>query len=508
MRFTSIRSRVAALSTIFALLLVGTISVATYVLIAQGMTESAGGTANRLAEAARRVCESTVWEAASDAERAGLTGEAAEQFIANSFVSNPPDAIASGLAYEGSFELRVWSDEAAPPRLAWYSAVRSHDPTPDGPDEAENRVRSITGGEPVYDYDSELLLPFGMFREADLGRYVVHVPVEVPGVYAAVLDVEYAPDSEEALLDATRGPMIIVTVFSLVAALLITMLTTGWTLSLVENLRRTADSVDVGQLDVRLPEQGENEVAELARSLNRLLENLQRRNEAQARFIADASHELATPVAGIRGYVNILRAWGAEDPSLREEAVSAIDRESRRMARLCSDLLSVIRNEEVVEYRQLRYDINAVCREVLANAATRYMENRLEFSGPTEGPMWLYGDPDRVEEALGILVDNACKYTPAGGSVAISTRRYRDRVIVEVSDTGVGIPEQDLPNIFDRFYRSDVSRSKETGGFGLGLAIARHIVEASGGSITVRSTLGTGTTFEVMLPRQKRQGRE
>lgn len=508
MPFTSIRARVAALSTIFALLLVGTISVATYMLIAQGMTESAGRTASRLTEAARRVCESTLWEAASDAERAGLTGDAAERFIANSFTSRPPDAIDSGLAYEGSFELRVWSDSDALPRLAWYASVDQREPSPDGPLEEEGRLLAAEGGEPVYEYDSDLQLPFGMFRRADLGRYIVHVPIEVPGVYAAVLDVEYSPHNEEALLDATRGPMIIVTVFSLVAALLITMLTTGWTLSLVENLRRTADSVEVGQLDVRLPEQGENEVTELARSLNRLLENLQRRNEAQSRFIADASHELATPVAGIRGYVNILRAWGAEDPSLREEAVSAIDRESRRMARLCSDLLSVIRNEEIVEYRQTRYDINAVCREVLANAATRYMENRLEFVGPTEGPLWLWGDPDRIEEALSILVDNACKYTPAGGTVSISTRRHRDRVVVEVSDTGVGIPPQDLPNIFDRFYRSDLSRSKETGGFGLGLAIAKHIVDASGGSIAVRSVLEHGTTFEVTLPRQKRQVRE
>ncbi|MRR12869.1 HAMP domain-containing histidine kinase, partial [bacterium] len=344
----------------------------------------------------------------------------------------------------------------------------------------------------------------GMFRRADLGRFVSYSPVAVPGVHAAVMRVEYPPLREEAILDATRGPMMVVTVLSLLAALMLTMLTTGWTLSLVENLRRTADSVDVGQLDVRLPEEGQNEVAELARSLNRLIEGLQRRNEAQSRFIADASHELATPVAGIRGYVNILRAWGAEDPSLREEAVSAIDRESRRMARLCSDLLSVIRNEEVVEYRQIRYDINAVCREVLANAATRYIDGRLEFTGPSEGSMWLFGDPDRIEEALGILVDNACKYTPPGGSVSVTTRRHRDRVVVEIADTGVGIPEEDIPSIFDRFYRSDLSRSKETGGFGLGLAIARHIVDASGGSISVRSALGRGTTFEVTLPRQKR----
>jgi signal transduction histidine kinase len=297
--------------------------------------------------------------------------------------------------------------------------------------------------------------------------------------------------------------MLAVAVLAMLAAIVIANLATGWVLSLLASIRRTADSIDEGQLDVHLPESGQNEVAELARSLNRLIDNLRHRNDAQTRFIADASHELATPVAGIRGYVNILRAWGAEDPGLREEAVNAIDRESRRMARLCSDLLSVIRSEEIVEYRQVRYDINAVVREVLANAATRYMDKHLEYTGPDEGPLWLSGDPDRIEEALGILVDNACKYTPSGGHVSVTTRRHRDRVIVDVADTGVGIPADDLPNVFERFYRSDLSRSKETGGFGLGLAIAKHIVDASGGDITVESTVGRGTRFRVTLPRQR-----
>lgn len=508
MRLSSIRARVALLSTLFTLLLVGSITFATYVLVARGMTDSAAATSTRLADSATRVSMRILAQLAAEAEGRGLEGEEADTYVAEQFLAAPPGPIETGLVYEGSFALHVWPERGAAPQIAWAVGPDASDDASIAEVEDEDRERAVETGDVVYDYLVRPALPVGMFRSADLGRYVAHVPIAVPGVYAAVLDVTYPPDDEEAILDATRGPMIVVTIVSLLAALLLTLSTTGWTLSLVDNLRRTADSVDVGALDVRLPEEGDNEVAELARSLNRVLDNLQRRNEAQARFIADASHELATPVAGIRGYVNILRAWGAEDPSLREEAVSAIDRESRRMARLCSDLLSVIRNEEVVEYRQVRYDINSVCREVLANAATRYIDNNLEFTGPHEGPLWLFGDPDRIEEALGILVDNACKYTPAGGSVSVTTRRHRDRVVVEVADTGVGIPEEDIPNIFDRFYRSDVSRSKETGGFGLGLAIARHIVDASGGTISVRSALGKGTTFEVTLPRQKRQGRE
>jgi signal transduction histidine kinase len=346
----------------------------------------------------------------------------------------------------------------------------------------------------------------GFLRKADLGLWTAYVPVETPGAERAVIELVYDPVREERVLDDARAPMVAVGVLATVLAILMMQIVMGWVLSLVDQIRRAADSIDAGQLDVRLPEEGEHEISELAKSLNALVDRLKKRADAQTRFVADASHELATPVAGIRGYVNILRAWGAEDPEMRNEAIAAIDRESRRMAKLCSDLLAMIRSEEILEFKHLRYDINAVAREVLANAATRYMEKNLDFSGPDEGPLTLWGDPDRVEEALGILVDNACKYTPAGGRVEVSTRRHKDRVVIEVSDTGIGIPEEDLPNIFERFYRSDASRSKETGGFGLGLSIAKHIVDTSGGMIWARSKLGSGTTFIISLPRNKQKG--
>lgn len=496
MRFTSIRARVTLLSVMFAMLLVASVTSATYILVARGMSHAADDMEFRLADVSERVMNAAVASAGQAADVSGLSGSDKADFVIERVVRGVPDSLARGLMYEGAVALYVRDHADSAERRAWCIGECSGASAAGRARAAETRtaVRETVGASPLI---------YGMLMTSHLGQRVTYIPVNIPGIHSAVLQVGYSPAEEEAILDTTRPPMIVVTVLSLIAAILITMLTTGWTLTLVNDLRRTADSVNVGRLDVQLPVQGDNEVAELARSLNRLIDRLRRRNEAQARFIADASHELATPVAGIRGYVNILRAWGAEDQALRDEAVGAIDRESRRMARLCSDLLSVIRNESLIEYRQLRYDINAVAREVLANAATRYIGKDLEFAGPDEGPMWLIGDPERIEEALSILADNACKYTPAGGEVSISTRRQRGLIVVDVTDTGVGIPESDLPNVFDRFYRSDLSRSKETGGFGLGLAIAKHIVDASGGSISVRSTVGHGTTFEVSLPKQR-----
>jgi signal transduction histidine kinase len=274
-----------------------------------------------------------------------------------------------------------------------------------------------------------------------------------------------------------------------------------WVLNLVDNLRQAADSIDAGRLDERLPDSGRNEIGALARSINSLIERLQRRSEAQSRFVADASHELATPVAGIRGYTSILREWGAEDPMVRDEAIDAIDRESRRMARLTGDLLNLLHADQALKLKSERLDVNAVVRDRLAATASRWIDKGIEFIGPDEGQLMMVGDADRVEDVVSILLDNAAKYTGPGGRVTVTTGRRREAVVIEVIDTGQGIPDEDLPRLFDRFFRSEASRAAGEGGFGLGLAIARTIVENMGGDISVRSRVGAGTTFTVELPR-------
>ncbi len=497
MRPLSIRARVLYLAVVFALLMVGSVTVATYFFVADGMATSAQSTTWRLARLASQAVAKSTTSAKLQAASEGLSGAEREQEALRLVMRAVPDLFTVGDIEEGAFALYVRQPAEKDLRLVWFSDQQAV------LDQAAGRAQAIADRQPLQTGPASRDLLTGMFSRADLGTYVIHVPLDLPDQATGVMDIVYMPTREEGILDSARRPMFLVGVLSILVAIAMMQIIMGWVLSLVDNVRTAADSVDAGQLDVRLPEEGEHEIADLARSLNGLIERLSRRAEAQTRFVADASHELATPVAGIRGYVNILRAWGAEDPAMREEAIAAIDRESRRMARLCSDLLSMIRSEGVLDFRNVRYDINAASREVLAGAATRYIEKELEFVGPDEGPLMLYGDPDRVEEALGILVDNACKYTPSGGRVQLKTRRHRDRVVVEVTDTGVGIPEPDLPSIFERFYRSDTSRSKETGGFGLGLPIAKHIIDASGGMIWVRSKVGSGTTFTISLPRNR-----
>jgi signal transduction histidine kinase len=496
---SSFRTRVFVLSVAFSIVLIGSVLTISYLVMSGGMTQVAKDTVLGLGRQAGQLASAKASDARLTAS-SEVTGTDAVSVKHRASLQRAlfVDALAamfrSGMS-EGEFALYAPSDLSHP---EWAGSALA---AAIGEQDATDRRRALqvdTSTLTVEDAGGPLS---GLFSNARLGTFVAHVPVDAPDGGRWVLDVAHTPAREQQTIDAIRAPMLVVAFIGTILAVGIMQVSMGWVLKLVGDLRVAADSIDAGQLDVKLPESGQDEIGELARSLNHLIERLRRRSEAQSRFIADASHELATPVAGIRGYVNILRAWGGEDEAVREEAIRAIDRESRRMARLTTELLSMIRSEQDTSVRRVRVDVNTLCREALAAAATRYLEKGLEFIGPDEGQLVVMNDPDKIEEFLHILVDNAAKYTPEGGTVRVETRRRRDKVVVEVSDTGIGIPEKDLPAIFDRFYRSDASRSKETGGFGLGLAIAKRMIEVCGGTIEVRSAIGAGTTFTILIPR-------
>ncbi len=491
MRRSSLRTWLLLVAVLFASLVVGGVALTTYVVVSDGMDVVAHDSTVRIAQGASDIVKVTATDAQLAAAEEGIDDPVERDEEARRiFMREIPEMFrASGLS-EGEF---AFYDADLQP--IWYT-----DETALFTGAHEDRARALAQHQTVESTLSRSGSLSGLVRSARLDVYVVHVPVDIPGGGQGVLDVTYYPSREETVIDNIRMPMFTLAMSALFIMVVMMQTSMNWVLKLVDDLRQAADSIDTGNLSVHLPEEGEHEIGDLARSLNALIDRLRRRSEAQTRFVADASHELATPVAGIRGYTNILRAWGGDDPEVREEAISAIDRESRRMARLCSDLLALVRDERGLEFRNVRFDLNVRCREVLAGAATRYIEKGLEFIGPGEGQLIMVGDPDRIEDAISILVDNAAKYTNEG-TVRLSTRRRRESVVIEVVDTGVGIPAQDLPNIFDRFYRSDASRSKQTGGFGLGLPIAKSIIDGAGGTLEVASGLGTGSTFTIRLPR-------
>ncbi len=489
----SLRSLLLVVSVVFAMFVVGGVALTTYVIVTNGSREAAYTAAERNAAITEALVRETLITAEIEAATEGLTGEERAEETMARFKRELPSLVSRvGLEESG---IALYSADGA---LYWASLP---DAIRDG--QSEERLRALASGKAVTSVAESGSLGSGLFGQADLGHPIVHVPVPLPGGEVGVLDVAYTPNLEERIIDAIRPPMAILALVAMLVMVVLMQTSMVWVLGLVRDLRKAADSIDAGRLDERLPVGAENEIGELANSLNRLIERLQRRSEAQGRFVADASHELATPVAGIRGYTSILRAWGAEDPTVREEAIDAIDRESKRMSRLTSDLLNLLHADEGLRLKSEKFDLNALARERLATVASRYLDKDLEFVGPDQEPFVLVGDPGRVEDVIAILLDNAAKYTPEGGRVSLQTQRRRDTAAIIISDTGKGIPAEELPRIFDRFFRSERARAGGEAGFGLGLAIADSIIKSMGGTITAESIVGEGTTFTIVLPRRR-----
>ena len=479
-------------SVLFAMAVVGGIAITTFIIVANGMQSVAADATARIASSASTLLRDAIADADEGAASQGLVGQSRASAALETVRAEIPALLNRPGVGEAAYAL--YSANGA---LLWSSSSKAVWPD-QKPDRALASLDTRTTSTAVHSGG----FMSGLLDSARLPVRVSHVPIELPDGTTGVLDITYQSTTEERVIDAVRAPMAGLAISAMIIMVLLMQTSMAWVLSLVDTLRRAADSIDAGQLDARLPDSGSNEISALAKSINRLIERLQRRSEAQARFVADASHELATPVAGIRGYTSILRAWGAEDPIVRDEAVDAIDRESRRMARLSGDLLNLLQADQGLVLKTERFDVNALVRDRIAATASRWIEKGIDYIGPEdEDPLVMVGDPDRLEDVISILLDNASKYTPAGGKVVVNTKRKREMVVIEFADTGQGIPADDLPRIFDRFFRSEASRAAGEGGFGLGLSIAKSIVDSMGGQIEVESEERKGTTFIVRVPR-------
>ncbi len=218
----------------------------------------------------------------------------------------------------------------------------------------------------------------------------------------------------------------------------------------------------------------------------------------QRRFVADASHELRTPLTSISGYAALLERKGLQDERIARTSVKAIRQSSRRIEHLVENLLCLAGGDEGAPL-ELRYqDLGTVAAEAVPMAQAAAQRKVAIRYVPPAGPVRANFDRTRIEQALAILLDNAVKYTPQRGKVTVSVGEHAGWVNLEVSDTGVGIPEDQIPSIFERFYRADEARN--TAGAGLGLSIAWQIAEAHGGTITVESKPDQGSTFVLRLP--------
>ena len=216
-------------------------------------------------------------------------------------------------------------------------------------------------------------------------------------------------------------------------------------------------------------------------------------------FVANASHELKTPAASIQAAAETLRAVSDDDPDAVSRFAAQLEREAMRLSRIVADLLDLSRLESGSELTE-RVRIDAIVREEAERIDDAGREAGVRVTVRAPAPASVAGSARDLSLLVRNLIDNAVRYTPPGGTVEIAVEAHDQQLALTVRDTGVGIPARELPRVFERFYRVDRARSRETGGTGLGLSIVRHVAENHGGSVEVRSELGTGSTFTVRLP--------
>ena len=330
---------------------------------------------------------------------------------------------------------------------------------------------------------------------------VVTIPVEMGPRISYLVRVGAPVEGVEEAIRRVSALLLVLTPSIFVIALAGGWILVGRSLKPVDEMTRAALSIESRRLDVRLvPPRTDNEIGRLASALNEMIARLDRSFRQTERFTADASHELKTPLTTIRGEAEVALMGDLRPEQTRATLLSIVE-ETERLSEIVNNLLLLSR----ADADQVRLKHEPVALDQIAMQAYEPMERlahrktiTLDIAAMEE--ITLSGDGLWLHQLITNLLHNAINYTPEGGKATLSLVREGDTAVLKVWDTGPGIPPQDLPHIFDRFYRVDSGRSRDQGGSGLGLNIARWVVESHGGVLSVESVLGEGATFIARLP--------
>lgn len=343
-------------------------------------------------------------------------------------------------------------------------------------------------------------------------QLVVFMAAGPPGNRAGILQMGTKTSSLQALLINQLVLFLALSLLALAAGLALYLRLLRRTLSPLSRVVHAVEQTDAGNLSERLPtQQGQQEIDQLADSFNGMLERLSASFEAEReakermrRFVADASHELRTPLTSIHGFLEVLLRGAAAKPEQLEVALKSMHGESTRLNKLVADLLLLAKLDQKAEQQlHLRAHLDEVLRDMQPQLEMLAGSRSLRMVCDDDAGSLV--DGDKMKQVMLNLVHNAVQHTEAKqGEISISLRHTAlDQVELSVQDNGTGIAPEHLESVFDRFYRSDSSRTRKYGGAGLGLSITRSIVEAHGGTIEVESELGQGTLFRIKLPMRR-----
>jgi len=324
--------------------------------------------------------------------------------------------------------------------------------------------------------------------------------VDLPGAQRVYLQVFFDVTNQLTKLMFLGIAGVLIFAVSLAVTGLRGQLVTRKTFGVIDEMISKASSISSQNLNLRLNvSDATDELLEFALTFNRMMDRIEKAYEKQNQFVSDASHELRTPISVIQGYARMLERWGKDDREILDEAISAIKKESANMQDLVEKLLFIARNDQgMLLLVKEHFDLSGMMEELVKE--TRMLNTGHEIKSSISPGVTIYGDAARIKQALRIFADNALKFTSRDGTVTFRLDREDGYAVAVVEDTGIGIPEKDLPLIFDRFYRVDAARERHTGGHGLGLSIARIIILRHGGRIRVASREGEGTRFFIYLP--------
>ena len=347
---------------------------------------------------------------------------------------------------------------------------------------------------------------FGVHALADSADYAALCAapmVSVEGPIGAVLLSTPVDELRQAILAVEAQLMtvfIAVAAAALIAAFVFAISLTAPIKAMTSAIRRMGK----GDLSARVKVHASGELKELADSYNAMAEKIENFDQSRSQFVQNASHELKTPLATMKLLLENLIYQPDMPSELRAEFMQDMNHEIDRLSGIITDLLTLTKmDSEETAIKHEKFDFTELCIGAVHALQPAAEKNRLTLTMDVAKDVTLQGDESKRGQVIYNLIDNAIKYTPEGGSVHVTMKADGRNAVFAVKDTGVGIPEEDAKHIFDRFYRVDKARSRETGGTGLGLSIVRQMVQLHRGEIKVDSVFGKGSPFTVTLPLRK-----
>ncbi|MBK5241946.1 HAMP domain-containing sensor histidine kinase [Clostridium sp.] len=353
-----------------------------------------------------------------------------------------------------------------------------------------------------FNYNVEIKEPFDkikIFEEHDKRLVYKNLRIKTKEYGVVYVQIVKDMDNEYDFLKILFTFMAIADFLGIIASIILGYLISKRMLKPINNIIKAADNISINNLKERIDVNGpDDELKRLGNTFNKMTDRLQESFNRQNQFVADASHELRTPIAVIKGYANLLDRWGKDDREALEKSIYAIKLESSNMGDLVERLLYLAKGDSGnLKIEKEIFCLNELINEVVRES--RIIDNSHIISSDINDTVSIYADYKMIKQMIRIFIDNSIKFTPKQGKIDISSEIKNKTVEITVSDNGIGIPRGEIKSIFERFYTVDKSRSKEKGGTGLGLSIAKWIVDVHGGTLNAESEEGTGTKIIIIL---------